>query len=116
MGQVAIARTAGGRDRRRRHGDASESDVKGGGAMSWIESIGLMAGALTTIAFLPQARKVWTTRLTKDISLAMYIVFTCGVALWLTYGYLIMSLPLILANSITLVFAIYILLMKLRYG
>lgn len=84
--------------------------------MSWIESIGLMAGALTTIAFIPQARKVWTTRSTKDISLAMYVVFTSGVVLWLAYGYLIASRPVMLANSITLVFALYILLMKLRHG
>lgn len=84
--------------------------------MSWTESVGLVAGALTTIAFVPQAHMVWATRSTKDISLAMYLVFIAGVALWLTYGFLIASLPLILANSITLVLALYILLMKLRHG
>lgn len=77
--------------------------------------IGLLAGALTTIAFLPQAIKTWKTKSAKDISLGMYLIFCTGVILWLIYGILISDLPVILANSVTLVFALSILYFKLAY-
>ena len=64
--------------------------------------IGLLAGTFTTAAFVPQVVKVWKTRSTKDISLVMYVVFTIGVVLWLTYGVVLNALPIIIANSITL--------------
>lgn len=78
--------------------------------------IGLLAGALTTIAFLPQAIKTWKTKSAKDISLGMYLIFTTGVMLWLIYGILISDLPVILANAVTLVFALSILYFKLTYN
>jgi MtN3 and saliva related transmembrane protein len=80
------------------------------------EAIGMAAGILTTIAFLPQARHVLITRSTKDISLGMYILFTTGVILWLIYGVLIGSLALILANTVTGILAVLILVLKLRHG
>lgn len=81
-----------------------------------IESIGMVAGLLTTLSFIPQAQRVWATRSTKDISLAMYLAFTCGVLLWVVYGFLIGSLSVMLANIVTLVLALFILVMKLRHG
>ena len=78
------------------------------------EAVGLVAGALTTTAFLPQARQIWRTRSTRDISLAMYAIFTLGVALWLVYGLLAGSVSVIAANAVTLVIALFILAMKLR--
>jgi MtN3 and saliva related transmembrane protein len=80
------------------------------------EAIGMAAGALTTIAFLPQARRVLITRSTKDISLGMYIMFTTGVILWLIYGLLIGSVALIAANAVTGILAVTILVLKLRHG
>ena len=77
--------------------------------------IGLAAAFCTTISFLPQAIKVIKTRHTKDLSLSMYSIFTSGVFLWLLYGLLINDLPMILANIVTLVFALTILVMKIRY-
>lgn len=77
--------------------------------------IGLAAAMLTTFAFLPQAIKIIRTRHTKDISLVMYIIFTTGIALWLIYGLFIKDLPIIVANIITLVLSISILIMKIRY-
>lgn len=79
------------------------------------ELIGLSAGALTTIAFIPQVFKIWRTRSARDISLPMYVAFTIGVALWLFYGVLTHSLPVILANLVTLVLACAVILMKLRF-
>jgi MtN3 and saliva related transmembrane protein len=80
------------------------------------EAIGMAAGALTTIAFLPQARRVLITRSTKDISLGMYIMFTTGVILWLIYGLLIGSVALIAANAVTGILAVTNLVLKLRHG
>jgi MtN3 and saliva related transmembrane protein len=78
--------------------------------------IGFCAATLTTIAFVPQAIRAWRTRHTRDISLPMYIIFTLGVLCWLIYGISLNSLPMILANSITLVLAVSILVLKIRYG
>ena len=80
------------------------------------ELIGSFAATLTTASFLPQVWQVWRTRHTKDISLAMYAAFTCGVALWLIYGVLLNEWPIILANGITLLLAGTVLILKLRFG
>lgn len=77
--------------------------------------IGLVAATCTTISFLPQAMQVIKTKHTKDLSLAMYLIFTIGIFLWLVYGIMILDLPLIIANAITLILASTILVMKLKY-
>jgi MtN3 and saliva related transmembrane protein len=84
--------------------------------MSAQEWIGGIAATLTTCSFIPQAWRVWRTRHTKDISLLMYTLFTIGVALWLAYGILLASWPIILANAITLLLAGTVLVLKLRFG
>ncbi|MGE0801785.1 MAG: SemiSWEET transporter [Lautropia sp.] len=78
------------------------------------ELLGLVAGTATTIAFVPQVCRIWRTRSARDISAPMYLVFTTGVALWLWYGIVIASLPVIVANAVTLVLALAVLMMK-RY-
>lgn len=78
--------------------------------------IGYVAAFCTTIAFVPQAMTVWKTRSTRDLSLAMFMIFTLGVALWLAYGLMLNSLPIIIANIFTLILAGYILVMKLTEG
>lgn len=78
--------------------------------------IGFVAAILTTIAFVPQLVRIWRTRSAKDISLAMYTLFTLGIVLWLVYGILIESWPLIAANCITLLLAGAVLVMKIRFG
>lgn len=78
--------------------------------------IGSVAATLTTGAFVPQAWKVYKTRHTADISLGMYALFTTGVALWLSYGCLLSSWPIIVANCITLLLAGAVLAMKLKFG
>lgn len=77
--------------------------------------IGFVAATLTTIAFVPQVIKVWRSRSARDVSLGMYILFSTGVAVWLLYGFLISSWPVILANAITLMLAIAVIVMKLRF-
>lgn len=81
-----------------------------------IEWIGAIAATLTTASFLPQVWLTFRTRDVSGISLGMYSCFTTGVALWLVYGLSIGSLPVTVANLITLSLAVMILAMKLRYG
>ncbi len=77
--------------------------------------IGFTAAILTTLSFLPQAIKTIKTRNTKDLSLTMYSIFSIGVMLWFIYGIFINDLPVIIANAVTLVFALVILLYKIKY-
>ncbi len=83
--------------------------------MDYIEILGLVAATLTTAAFIPQVYKTWKEKSTKDISLSMYAVLLTGSLLWLTYGFFIESFPIILANTITAVLLVFMLLMKLKY-
>lgn len=76
--------------------------------------IGYLAAILTTISFVPQVVQIHKTKNTSSISTLMYSIFCIGVALWLGYGLLIQSVPVIAANSITLILAMYILFMKIR--
>jgi len=74
---------------------------------------GYPAAFLTTIAFVPQAWQSWRTRDLSGISLPMYALFTMGVALWLGYGFVTGSLPIIVANSVTLLLASLVLWLKI---
>jgi MtN3 and saliva related transmembrane protein len=78
--------------------------------------LGLAAGALTTIAFVPQIVRIVKTRSAHDISWWMFGLFSTGVALWLWYGIMLNALPVIVANVITLSLAVAILFLKWRYG
>ncbi len=75
--------------------------------------LGYPAAFLTTVAFVPQAWQSWRTRDLSGISLPMYALFTLGVALWLGYGLAIGSLPVIAANSVTLMLAAIVLWLKI---
>jgi MtN3 and saliva related transmembrane protein len=80
------------------------------------EWFGYLAAILTTGSFVPQAVMTIRSRNTSGISLAMYVIFTIGVAAWLVYGIALNSWPMILANTVTFVLAATILALKLRYG
>jgi MtN3 and saliva related transmembrane protein len=77
--------------------------------------LGYIAAAFTTVAFVPQAWKVHKTKSAKDLSLPMFILFTIGILIWLMYGLLIESYPVIGANAITFLLASYILFHKIKY-
>ncbi|MAZ80709.1 MAG: hypothetical protein CMP18_02870 [Rickettsiales bacterium] len=79
-----------------------------------IEMIGYIAGILTTISFIPQAILTIKTQNTKSISLMMYIIFSTGILLWLIYGIVINSMPIIAANIITLPLTLIILFIKIK--
>lgn len=77
--------------------------------------LGFVAGTLTTIAFVPQVIKIWKSKHARDISMGTFAMFSSGVLLWLLYGIQLGALPIILANGITLVLSLTILVFKLRY-
>lgn len=77
--------------------------------------IGYLAAFGTTISFLPQAIKTIQTKDTSGISLGMYTLFTIGTLFWLIYGVMSGSLPVAIANAITLIFASIILTYKIIY-
>jgi len=80
------------------------------------DAIGYLAGALTTIAFVPQALKMYTSKSGKDVSARMLMIFSAGVVLWLIYGIMIGSLPVILSNVVTLILSATIIALKIRYS
>ena len=81
-----------------------------------IEAVGMAAAALTTLCWVPQAVRILRTRDTRSISLHAQAAFALGVALWLAYGLLIGSWPVIIANAISFLLVFAILVMKIRYG
>ena len=77
--------------------------------------LGILAGTLTTVAFVPQVVKTWRSRSARDISLGMFVIFTLGVILWLFYGIHLGAWPIVVANAVTLVLSAAILYLKWRY-
>ena len=66
------------------------------------ELIGMIAGALTTLAFFPQVFRTLRTKSTADLSASWLIMMTAGVFLWVIYGSYLGSMPIMAANIITL--------------
>ncbi len=80
-----------------------------------IEIIGLIAATLTTIAYVPQVIKTWKTKDVSTLSLTMYIVMFLGVSMWFTYGVLLKSIAIVLANIVTGILTFTLILLKLKY-
>ncbi len=78
--------------------------------------IGILAGTLTTTSLVPQVVKAWKTRHTRDVSMFMFLMLFTGVGLWLIYGLAIGDLPVILANTVTIVLVVTMIVLKLRFG
>lgn len=83
--------------------------------MDPVKILGLVAGSLTTIAFVPQVIKTYQSRSAKDLSLGMFMIFCSGTIGWLTYGILINDLPVILANAVTLVLSAVLIVFKIVF-
>ncbi len=82
---------------------------------NYITTLGLIAGVLTTIAYLPQLIKTWQTKSAHDLSWSMLTVLCTGIILWLVYGFYIQNIPIIAANIVTFVFTSMILVLKIKY-
>ena len=83
--------------------------------MDAMTALGIMAGSLTTLAYLPQVLKTWRSRSADGMSWSMLIILCVGIALWLIYGVYVHDMPLIIANLLTLIFSSAILGVKIRY-
>jgi MtN3 and saliva related transmembrane protein len=79
------------------------------------DGLGYAAAICTTAAFVPQVVRVWKRRSADDISLAMYVLFMAGVAMWAIYGVRVRALPVILANLATFALASGVLAAKIRF-
>lgn len=83
--------------------------------MAFETTLGMIAGTLTTVSFIPQVIKVWKTKKTRDISLAMFAILLTGSILWLIYGFMMKDIPLILTNIIIFLLGSIILYFKIMY-
>ncbi len=79
-------------------------------------TVGIIAGAVCTLSFLPQVIRILKTRNTHDLSLSTFLLFSFGVLLWLCYGILIHDSPVIIANAVTFLLAMIIVALKMRHG
>jgi MtN3 and saliva related transmembrane protein len=84
--------------------------------MDGTTAVGLLAGTLTTLAFLPQVIRAWRSRSTRDLSTGMLIIFLAGIVLWTFYGMEIGSFPMIAANVATIGLVGILLALKMKYG
>lgn len=83
--------------------------------MDTLVIVGYIAGALTTVSFVPQVYRAWRLKETRDLSLAMLVLFAAGLLLWAWYGFQTGSVPIIAANVITLLLVLVLLWLKVRY-
>ena len=78
------------------------------------ESIGILAAILTTSAFIPQVYKIYKEKKAQGVSLTMYLIMFVDVLLWLVYGVLIGSIAIIIANSVTAILQLFVIIFKLK--
>ena len=83
-------------------------------AEAWIEAIGLLAGVIGIIAWVPQIIEVWKHKRHDGISLPTFGVVFIALTLWLLYGILVDSLAMIVANIMTLVVIFAVILGVIR--
>ena len=77
-------------------------------AALWVESIGLVAGFIGIVAWIPQIRRVWIDEKEEGISLPTFLAVTVSLSLWLVYGIIVNSIAMIVSNILTLAFIIAI--------
>lgn len=82
---------------------------------SVIDNVGYVAAFCTTASFVPQLVRVLRLRSARDISLPMFLMFSFGVFLWVLYGFWAHSFPVFVANGLTLILSLSILILKLRF-
>jgi MtN3 and saliva related transmembrane protein len=83
--------------------------------MNLLQLLGLAAGTITSITFVPQVIKIWQTKSAKDLSVAMLMLLLLGVAMWLTYGILVKDIAIIYTNSMVMAMGLLMLYFKYRF-
>ncbi len=83
--------------------------------MTLAQFLGLAAGTITSITFLPQVVRIWQTKSVKDISMLMMILLIVGTSCWLTYGILMKDVAIIYTNVMVLIMSLVMFYFKIRY-
>tara|TARA_B100001964_G_scaffold191730_1_gene214190 strand:+ start:1328 stop:1591 length:264 start_codon:yes stop_codon:yes gene_type:complete len=83
--------------------------------MAYVDILGFVAGTLTTIATIPQIIEALKTKHTKDVSFLTFLILDIGMFLWLIYGILIWSIPVIITNVISFILVFTMLMLKIKY-
>lgn len=83
--------------------------------MDYIKLLGLAAGTITSITFLPQVIMIYKTRSAKDLSLSMLALLIMGVSMWLAYGIIVKDVAIIYTNSMVLTMSGIMLYFKFRF-
>ncbi len=83
--------------------------------MTLVQFLGLAAGTITSITFLPQVIRIWQTKSVKDISMIMMILLLVGTSCWLTYGSLLKDVAIIYTNVMVLLMSLIMFYFKIRY-
>lgn len=83
--------------------------------MAPIEILGLVAGTITSVTFVPQVIRIWQTKSAKDLSIMMLLLLMLGVVLWLIYGLVVMSASIIYTNSMVLLMSLVMMYFKLKF-
>lgn len=83
--------------------------------MSFVQLLGFLAGAITTLTFLPQVIKTWKEKSAKNVSLLMFVIAAVNEVMWIAYGALINDNAIMITNIIMLVMATTMISLKLRY-
>ena len=78
--------------------------------------LGYVAGAVTTTSLVPQVMKIWKTKSARDVSLGMFLIFSIGISLWIAYGFFLHSMPIIVANTVSLLLGFIVLGLKLKFN
>jgi len=84
--------------------------------MEGIAILGLAAGTITSITFVPQVIKIWQTRSAKDLSVVMLLLLLLGVSMWLAYGILVRDIAIIYTNSMVMAMGLVMLYFKWRFS
>ena len=83
--------------------------------MALVDAVGTVAALFTTLSFVPQVMQIWRSRSASSVSMPMYVIFTVGVLLWLAYGVMLVSWPIIVCNVVTLALAVSVIVMKFKF-
>ena len=84
--------------------------------MNGIQLLGIAAGTITSVTFVPQVIKIWKTRSARDISLVMLLLLITGVLAWLLYGILVKDAAIIYTNSMVLAMSLILLYFKWKFN
>jgi MtN3 and saliva related transmembrane protein len=84
--------------------------------VDYVTVIGLTAGFITTMGYIPQVVKGYRSKRMDDVSVFMPLVLMIGMGLWLVYGIMLRDVPIVFWNAVSVALNAWIIFMKIRYG